>query len=159
MGYNGAMEKYQQIEKNFIESLTNFNYSTKNNAVSTFSQLWMSEKDYEKHYQKRKHLEEVVKDRNDYVLKTFTTLESKEVFFETYALPELWDRVFFSKDDSWAVVIAKNGKILTSYKISSTINKTLEKHIKFLNAKINKIGVSDEFARKINEITKQLRKF
>ena len=65
---------------------------------------------------------------------------------------------FFSKDGNWATVVAQNGKILTSYKINSTISDTLEKHKKFLDAKISKVGVSDEFRRTIEQITKEFRK-
>ncbi len=50
-------------------------------------------------------------------------------------------------------------KIVTSYKIKSTIKSTLDKHEQMLGAKISRVGVSDEFKQTISEITTKLRKF
>ena len=152
------MEKFKIIESKFINNLQYFHTDTKGEMISSFSNLWISKKDFYKHYNKRLHKENVIVDEYDYIQKTFNALASNEVFFETYELPELWDRIFYAKDDNWAVVVAQNGKILTSYKIKSTINETLDKHKEFLNAKIEKIGVSDEYSRAINKITEKLRK-
>jgi len=159
LGYNGGMEKYTIIENKFIDSLeNNFDTATKQSAIATFSSLWMGEKEYKKHLYKRINTEKSVKDEHDYIQKTFNSLNSKEVYFEIYDAPDLWDRVFFSNEDKWAVVVAQNGKILTSYKINSTIQDTLNKHIKAFGAKTSKIGVSNEFRKTINQITEQLRK-
>ncbi|MCK9372671.1 MAG: hypothetical protein M0P91_05695 [Sulfuricurvum sp.] len=152
------MENFRQIENNFLKSLDNFDVSSKESALNTFHNLWMSEEKYFAHYEKRKK-EGFVADRFDYMRKTFNTITSEEVYFETYEMPELWDRVFYSKDDNTAVVLAKNGKILTSYQIKTTIEKTFKKHIDFLNAKIIKMEVSDEFSRQIESIANKLALF
>ena len=152
------MEKFREVENKFVSSLDGLKIDTKKNAVSTFKNLWMGEKEYAKHYTKRLNKEGSITDEFDYLSKTFTALNSDEVFFESYDSVDLWDRVFYSKDDNWAVVVAQNGKILTSYRINSTIKDTLSKHEKMLNAKISKIGVSDEFQSKIRTIAEKLRK-
>jgi hypothetical protein len=157
-GYNFGMEKFREVENKFVSSLDELRIDTKKNAVFTFKNLWMGEKEYAKHYAKRLNKEGSIIDEFDYLSKTFTALNSDEVFFESYDSVDLWDRVFYSKDDNWAVVVAQNGKILTSYRINSTIKDTLSKHENMLNAKISKIGVSDEFQNKIRTITEKLRK-
>ena len=103
--------------------------------------------------------EGTVVDEHDYLQKTFNALNSDETFFEFYEAPDLWDRIFYAKEDNWAVIVAQNGKILTSYKIDSTIIDTLEKHKSQLGAKVNKVEVSDEFRKTIKQITEKLRKF
>jgi len=158
IGYNSGMENFRQIENNFLNELDKFDISSKETALSTFGNLWMSEDKYLEHYEKRKK-EDFVIDRLDYMVKTFNTLNSKEVYFETYEMPDLWDRVFYSKDDNTAVVLAKNGKILTSYKIKTTIEDTFKKHTDYLKAKIIKMEVSDDFSRQIKSITDKLTIF
>jgi hypothetical protein len=154
------MEKYKIVENKLIASLkSNFNTDTKESVASTFQSLWVGEKEYKKHLIKRMNTEKVVKNEHDYIQKTFNALNSKEVYFEIYDAPDLWDRVFYSNDDNWAVVVAQNGKILTSYKIKSTIQDTINKHIENLGAKTSKIGVSNEFRQTVKQITEQLRKF
>lgn len=158
IGYNSNMDNFRQIENNFLKSLDNFDVSSKETALNTFWRLWMSEDKCFEHYEKRKK-EGFITDRFDYICKTFNTLNSKEVYFETYEMPELWDRVFYSKDDNTAVVLAKNGKILTSYQIKTTIEDTFKKHIDYLKAKIIKVEVGDEFSRQIKSITDKLTIF
>jgi len=127
--------------------------------VISFSGLWYTLKDYNKHLNKRMNKEGTVVDEHDYLQKTFNALNSDETFFEFYEAPDLWDRIFYAKEDNWAVIVAQNGKILTSYKIDSTIIDTLEKHKSQLGAKVNKVEVSDEFRKTIKQITEKLRKF
>lgn len=152
------MEHFKQIENDFLNELNKFDVSSKQTALGTFGNLWMSEDKYFEHYEKRKQ-EGFVVDRFDYIIKTFNTLNSKEVYFETYEMPDLWDRVFYSKDNNAAVVLAKNGKILTSYKIKTTIEDTFKKHSDYLKATITKMEVSDEFSRQIKSITDKLTIF
>ncbi len=153
------MEKYKQVEKNFLKILDKLDVTNKKSAILTFSELWYTLKDYNKHLNKRINVEGTVADEYDYLQKTFNALNSDETFFELYEAPDLWDRIFYTKEDNWAVVVAQNGKILTSYKIDSTIMDTLDKHKERLGAKINKVEVSDEFRQTIKQITKKLRKF
>ncbi len=107
---------------------------------------------------KRLYKEKVISDEWDYIQKTFNALLSSDVYYEAYEDPQLWDRVFYSKENRWAVVVAQNGKILTSYKIKSKIEDTLKKHEEFLKAKILKVGVGDDFKRTIREIVDKLEK-
>lgn len=157
-GYNSGMEKYKEIENNFLSGIDSFETGTKHSAIDTFPSLWMSIKDYERHITKRLYKEKVVIDEWDYIQKTFDALLSSDVYYEAYEDPQLWDRVFYSKENNWAVVVAQNGKILTSYKIKSKIEDTLKKHEEFLKAKISKVGVGDEFKRTIREIVDKLGK-
>ena len=158
-GYNAGMEKYKQVENNFLKNLKNFDITSKQSAVASFAELWYTINDYNKHLNKRMNKERTVIDEHDYIQKTFNALNSDETFFEYYEAPDLWDRIFYTKKDKWAVVVAQNGKILTSYKIESTIIETLDKHKKQLDAKVNKVGVSDEFRQTVKQITEKLRKF
>ena len=67
----------------------------------------------------------------EYLLNSFEVLSSSnEAYIETYPREnsDIWDRVFYNRQKSWAVVIGENGKILTSYKIRDDIINTLEKH-------------------------------
>ena len=158
VGYNSWMEKYKEIENNFLSGIDSFKTETKHSAIDTFPLLWMSIKDYERHMTKRLYKEKVVTDEWDYIQKTFDALLSSDVYYEAYEDPQLWDRVFYSKENNWAVVVAQNGKILTSYKIKSKIEDTLKKHEEFLKAKISKVGVGDDFKRTIREIVDKLGK-
>jgi len=159
LGYNFDMEKYKQIESRFLNNLESLDISNKNAAIFSFSNLWYTPKDYNKHLDKRMNKEGTVVDEYDYLQKTFNALNSDETFFELYEAPDLWDRIFYTKDDNWAVVVAQNGKILTSYRIDSTIIDTLDKHKKQFGARVDKVEVSDEFRQTIRQITKQLGKF
>ena len=158
-GYNGRMERYKKLENNFLQILDKFDASSRNSAIASFSKIWVSNEDYYKHLNKRLNKEGVVIDEHDYMQKTFNALNSKEVFFEVYKDPDLWDRVFYSKDDKWAVVVAQNGKILTSYKIHSTIDETIEKHKKYLDAKVSKIELVMNLEKQLDRLQKNLENF
>ncbi|WP_297431978.1 hypothetical protein [Sulfurimonas sp.] len=158
-GYILVMEKYKKVENNFLIHLENFDATSKQSAISSFAMLWYTIKDYRKHLNKRMNIEEIVIDEHDYLQKTFNALSSDETFFELYEAADLWDRVFYTKEDNWAVIVAQNGKILTSYKIDSTIVDTLSKHKEQLGAKVNRVEVSNEFRQTIKQITEKLREF
>jgi len=95
----------------------------------------------------------------DYLIKSFEVLASATyAYIEFYTNEDLdiWDRVFYDKENSWAVVIGENGKILTSYKISDDIIKTLEKHKELFQSKYEKKEVSHEFSKNVRQIYERL---
>ena len=130
------MQRYKQVEINFLKGLEKLDMTDRQSATLSFSRVWYTLKDYNKHLDKRMNKEGIVIDEYDYLQKTFNALNGNETYFELYEAPDLWDRIFYTKEDNWAVVVAQNGKILTSYKIDSTIMNTLDKHIKQLGAKV-----------------------
>ena len=70
LGYNGGMKKYRKLEENLLLNMKSFDATDKITAVETFKYLWVSEKDYAKHYHKRHITENVITGEYDYIEKT-----------------------------------------------------------------------------------------
>ena len=148
----------REIETKFIQNLTNFHFDNRNEAISNFSSLWNDIDSYSKHVKKRLRNSDI-RDEFEYLVNTFEVLSiSKEVFIERYPKEDLdiWDRVFYNKHKSWAVIVGENGKILTSYKIRDDIIKVLERHKELFQSKYEKKEVSDEFSKRVKQIYKRL---
>ena len=148
----------KEIEQKFIINLTNFNFNNRDEAVANFSSLWNDIGSYSKHIKKRMRNQDI-EDEFDYLIKSFEVLASATyAYIEFYTNEDLdiWDRVFYDKENSWAVVIGENGKILTSYKISDDIIKTLEKHKELFQSKYEKKEVSNEFSKNVRQIYERL---
>ena len=100
-----------------------------------------------------------VENEYEYLLRTFETLASYDyAYMEVFSdkTLDIWDRVFYSKQNSWAVVLGENGKILTSYKIRDDIIDTLEKHKKIFQSEYTRKVVSDEFSKRVTTIYERL---
>ena len=69
----------------------------------------------------------MIKNEEDYLLKTFETLANYDLvlFFENLNNGG-WDRIHYNKVDKWAVIITENGDILTSYKIYQTLEEIIQ---------------------------------
>ena len=148
----------REIETKFIQNLTNFHFNNRNEAILNFSSLWNDIGSYGKHIRKRIRNNDIV-DEFEYLINTFEVLSiSTEAFIEKYPKEDLdiWDRVFYNKQKSWAVIIGENGKILTSYKIRDDIIKVLEKHRELFQSKYEKKEVSDEFSKRVKQIYQRL---
>ena len=136
-----------EIEKNFINKLNNFNAD---NPIKSFKDLWVSEKTYQKHLEKR-FKEGIIRNEKDYLLKTFKTLSEYDLMLIFENLNDNgWNRIHYNKKDEWAVIIGENGDILTSYekkeKIQEIIKKNEERNLKL---RVNKSRKEE------NEITKK----
>ena len=137
----------KEIESKFIENLNSFNFNNQYEALAKFSSLWNDINSYSKHIKKRIRNRDI-ESEFEYLVNSFEVLSySNEAYIETYPEENLdiWDRVFYNKQKSWAVVIGENGKILTSYKIRDDIINTLEKHKELFQSKYERKVVSDEF--------------
>ncbi len=148
----------KEIESKFIENLNSFNFNNQDEALAKFSSLWNDINSYSKHIKKRIRNRDI-ESEFEYLVNSFEVLSySNEAYIETY--PEensdIWDRVFYNKQKSWAVVIGENGKILTSYKIRDDIINTLEKHKELFQSKYERKVVSDEFSKRVREIYERL---
>ena len=152
------MNEFKEIESKFIENLTNFNFNNQNEALAKFSSLWNDINSYSKHIKKRMRNNDI-ESEFEYLLNSFEVLSSSnEAYIETYPREnsDIWDRVFYNRQKSWAVVIGENGKILTSYKIRDDIINTLEKHKELFQSKYERKVVSDEFSKRVREIYERL---
>ncbi len=150
------MEKIEKIEFIFINELSKIKTSTKEEAIGSFLLLWNDQKSYNKHLQKRLR-EDVIQSDFDYLLKTLEVLSfSKAVYIESFPNQDIWERQFYNKEDSWAVVIGENGRILSSYQLRESIINRLEKHKELYNSKYDKKGVSDELSKTAKQIYERL---
>ncbi|SFV65565.1 hypothetical protein MNB_SV-12-1964 [hydrothermal vent metagenome] len=117
------MKEFKDIENRFIKNLANFNFDNRDEAIANFSTLWNDIGSYSKHIRKRMRNRDI-ESEFEYLMNSFEVLSSScEAYIETYPKENLdiWDRVFYNKQKSWAVVVGENGKILTSYKIRDDI--------------------------------------
>ena len=152
------MKEFKEIENKFIEHLTHFNFDNRDEALANFRRLWNDIDSYSKHIKKRMRNEDI-ESEFEYLMNSFEVLASShEAYIETYPKEnsDIWDRVFYNRQKSWAVVIGENGKILTSYKIRDDIIKTLEKHKVLFQSKYEKKVVSDEFSKRVRDIYERL---
>ena len=152
------MNEFKEIESRFIENLTNFNFNNQDEALTKFSTLWNDINSYSKHIKKRIRNNDI-ESEFEYLLNSFEVLSSSnEAYIERYPREnaDIWDRVFYNRQKSWAVVIGENGKILTSYKIRDDIINTLEKHKELFQSKYERKVVSDEFSKRVREIYERL---
>ena len=151
------MTKLTDSEKHFLEQLEGFHSNSQERAILSFPTLWTDSQAHRKHIRKRVK-EGSIENEWDYLLKTFEVLSHAEVFYiETYPKElEIWTRTFYHRENSWAVVLGENGKILTSYKIRDDIIKTLEKHKVLFDSHYNRKEVSDEFSKTIKQIYERL---
>ena len=152
------MNKFKKIENRFIGNLANFNFNDQDEALAKFSSLWNDINSYSKHIKKRMRNNDI-ESEFEYLLNSFEVLSSSnEAYIETYPREnaDIWDRVFYNRQKSWAVVIGENGKILTSYKIRDDIINTLEKHKELFQSKYERKVVSDEFSKRVREIYERL---
>ena len=148
----------KEIESKFIENLANFNFDNRDEALANFSTLWNDIGSYSKHIRKRMRNRDI-ESEFEYLLNSFEVLSSScDAYIERYPKENLdiWDRVFYNRQKSWAVVVGENGKILTSYKIRDDIINTLEKHKVLFQSKYEKKVVSDEFSKRVREIYERL---
>ena len=152
------MKAFKEIESRFVENLANFNFNNRDEALAKFSSLWNDIDSYSKHIKKRMRNKDI-ENTFEYLMNSFEVLSSSnEAYIETYPNEnaDIWDRVFYNKQKSWAVVIGENGKILTSYKIRDDIINTLEKHKTLFQSKYERKVVSDEFSKRVREIYERL---
>jgi hypothetical protein len=146
------------IESKFIKNLIDFNFNSRDEAIANFNRLWNDIGSYSKHIKKRIRNQDI-KDEFDYLIKSFEVLVYTDyAYVEFYPNEELdiWDRIFYNKEQNWAVIIGENGKILTSYKIRDDIIKTLERHKELFQSKYEKKEVSDEFSKIVRQIYERL---
>jgi hypothetical protein len=149
-----SMKKYRQVENNFINRLKDFDTQ---DIKGTFENLWNDRKSYDKHLRKRVALGDVV-DADDYIFKTFATLDQKKAYYEHFKDVDVWDRVIYNQKLQWSVILGENGAILTSYKPNKDIIELLETHQKEYNTDFSIEEVSSEFQQAIRNINDKLRK-
>jgi len=88
--------------------------------IENFKELWVSEREYRKHIQKRLK-EKVIEDENDYIRKIKDcVIYPDEVYFRKYTKEakkvfDRWDRVYYKKDNMWVSIFNERGKINTAF--------------------------------------------
>ena len=156
-GYNINDElRFSIIENKFLEKLDDFDYE---NKIDSFKKLWVNKRVYDVHLKKRLE-EQVIKNEEDYLLKTFETLANYDLvlFFENLNNGG-WDRIHYNKVDKWAVIITENGDILTSYSIYKNIKRVIEdnKEKKLILKKKERIINETRLQKRLKTILNRLR--
>lgn len=151
------MKNFEEIEHKFLHHLDDFCDDSMAEAILSFSQLWTDMDAYTKHIKKRIRNQDI-ENEQAYLLKTFEVLAyTQETYIESYPLnQEIWDRVFYNHESQWAVILGGNGKILTSYKITGDIIKTLEQHKKLFQSTYTRKVVSNAFSKRTQQIYERL---
>ena len=140
--------RFSIIENRFLEKLDDFDYE---NKIDSFKKLWVNKRVYDVHLKKRLE-EQVIKNEEDYLLKTFETLFKSDLILDFENRNKNgWDRIHYNKVDKWAVIITENGNILTSYSLMDEIEEIIEK-----NEKINIILKRKRNETRIKEKTKTI---
>lgn len=158
---NIIKQKIDIFEKNILDSWINNKIDSSNEQTirDSFKELWISNKEYDKHYNKRLNIDKVIKNNSDYYNKTIDCLKNSDIFYmeETERIGG-WDRLMFFKSEEWLILFAPNGKLLSSmpiYEYYDKIEKFLEKRIldsTDKTVKHKKIEVSYGFKRKIRSL-------
>jgi len=119
------IEKQQEAEREFLKLLEEFDPQK---PEESFKRLWVSERTYRRHLEKRLERKEV-EDWYDYLLQTFHTLSSfTGVYYERYS--SSWDRVLYDKERRWMVVLTEEGRIISSMKVDETLRELFERHMR-----------------------------
>ena len=97
-----------------------------------FKELWVSEREYEKHIKKRLK-EDVIKNERDYIDKIKNcVINPDEIYVKKYKEEikekfNRWDRVYYKKSDMWVAIFNEKSKISTAYYIMKDFNEILLK--------------------------------
>ena len=126
-----AWKKQKKIEAEFLKRVKNLKWDTEEEALESFKRLWVKEKHFTQHLEKRLK-EKSISGKSDYILKTFRAIaEAEDVFVLLHGSPEFWVRVYYKND--WVVVLSKGGNILTSMPLR-------EKEFKLSLKRLKEIG-------------------
>ena len=96
--------------------------------LENFKELWMSEREYKKHIQKRLK-ERVIEDEDDYIQKIRDcVIYPDEVYFRKYRKEakenfDRWDRAYYKKDNMWVSIFNERAKINTAFFIIKDFTK------------------------------------
>lgn len=144
VGYNVGMKK---IEDKIVNNFKNID----NDIYKNFHKLWMSDKNFENHIEKRINLGHI-SSKEDYILKTLGCLANCNNFiFAEHQ--ESWDNICYNDSKDWAVIFNEHSQIMTSYRVEPK-SKSFEESQLSIKAKIKK-GVPNE---RFKQYFKKLRK-
>lgn len=119
------IEKQQKAEREFLKLLEEFDFQK---PEESFKKLWVSERTYKRHLEKRLERKEV-KNWYDYLLQTLQTLSSfTGVYYEHYS--SSWDRILYDRKRQWMVVLTEEGRIISSMRVNEPLRELFERHLK-----------------------------
>lgn len=141
------IKKQQKAEREFLKLLEEFDPQK---PEESFKELWVSERTYRRHLEKRLERKEV-KSWYDYLLQTFQTLSSfTGAYYEHYS--SSWDRILYDRKRQWMVVLTEEGRIISSMRVNEPLRELFERHIR----KAQKAGQELTISRgRINEELKE----
>ena len=149
-------KKKKAIEEEFIKKLQTFDVK---NPISSFKGLFVSEKAYREHVNKRLD-EKVIKDETDYLRKTLYTLAyPTSAYYENYS--KSWDRILYDSKRKWMVVLTEGGYILSSMPVTKKLRELFEDHFKKAKIsnqtlKIQRVSPNEKLKKEVRRIFKKL---
>ena len=90
--------------------------------LENFKELWMSEREYRKHIQKRIDKAHI-KNEEDYIRKIKDAffnpddIKWKRYRYDFKKIADRFDRIYYKKSDFWLDVFLENGKLVTAYRL------------------------------------------
>ena len=118
--YIQIYSRFEKIDREILQHLTKI-------TQNSFVKLWISQKDYTKHLQKRlKHQE--IKGRKEYLQKVLQTLcHPDKIYYLKGTAPPMRDKIFFI-GDNWVTIFLDDAKMITAFPLKVSLHDLLQDH-------------------------------
>ena len=109
-------KEQKEIEERFLKRVESLKWNTKEEALESFKNLWVNERNYKEHISTRLKYGQII-DEFDYLLKTFKALtNATKILIMKPKSESVWTRVYYVENLSWCVILSEEG-IITSFKV------------------------------------------
>ena len=148
-------EIQKSIEEKFVKNLEKLDLSSKERFLETFPNLWKKRKSFKEHLKTRLRYEHIPEKNAEifYARKIFEVLakHDKVVIEET-------EKINYIYKEDWIVVLTKQGKIKTSFKLDIPLQKWKNSH-KFMGKNEVEKNESKQIKTAAQRILGRIRKF
>jgi len=138
----------RSIEDKFVRNLEKLDISSKERFLETFSNLWRKKKSFQEHIKTRIDYGHIPKENAEmfYAKKIFEVLASHDK-----VIIEKIGKINYIQKEDWIVVITKQGKIKTAFKLDISLQKWKDSH-RF----IGKEEVEKDGSKQIKTVAKRI---
>ena len=148
-------EIQKSIEEKFVKNLEKLDLSSKERFLETFPELWKKRKSFQEHLKTRLRYGHIPEKNAEmfYATKIFETLANHDKI-----IIEKIEKINYIQKENWIVVITRQGRIKTAFKLDIPLQKWKNSH-KFMGKEEVEKNESNQIKTVTQRILGRIRKF